>query len=202
MNLHRFARLISFALHPVVFAVLVPFLVVYKESASLLYGLKWAFIASFFLFSASSIFFLVRTPDVIKDMDNDMDISKKEHRHILYSVFALFAIIFFVVSLLFKGVFFPLSIVALGMIFGIVLSDLLNYYIKVSIHAAVVTAYIITFGVLYGLLPFFGVAWILFLIVWSRLYLKKHTTTELLAGIILGAFVTIATVYVGRHLVP
>lgn len=202
MNQHRFARLISFAFHPVIFALLVPFLVVYKESASVLYGLKWAFFSSFFLFIAGSIFFVLRPRSVVKDMDHDFDISHKENRHILYSICALFAIIFFIISLIFKGAFFSLSIVALGIILGIVLFDLLNFYIKVSVHAAIVTAYIVTFGILYGLLPFLGVAWVLLLVVWSRLYLKKHTPVELLTGVIMGASITLITVFIGRHLVP
>ena len=200
MNKHRFARLVSFAFHPVVFALLVPFLIVYKDSASILYGLKWAFFSSFFLFLSAGLFFILRPRKVALDMDQDLDISHKENRHIFYSVSALIAVVYFIISIMFKGIFFPLSILALGIILGILLFDLLNYYIKASVHAAVATAYIVTFGILYGLLPFLGVAWVLLLVIWSRLYLKKHTYTELLAGIIGGGIITLITVFISRQL--
>lgn len=202
MNKHRFARLVSFAFHPVVFAILVPFLIVYKETASVLYGLKWAFISSFFLFVAGGLFFILRPKTVVNDMDEDFDIAHKENRHMFYSIAALFAVLYLIVSLIFKGIFFPLSIVALGILLGIIFFDLLTYYIKASVHAAIVTAYSITFGMLYGFLPFLGVVWTLFLVIWSRLYLKKHTNTEILAGIIGGALITLATIFISRQLVP
>lgn len=202
MNKYRFARLVSFAFHPAVFAILVPFLVVYKESASILYGLKWAFFSSFFLFIAGGLFFILRPKAIQEDTDRDFDIAHKENRHMFYSIAALFAVLYFIISLIFKGVFFPLSIVALGILFGIILFDVLNYYIKVSVHAAVVTAYIITFGVLYGILPFLGVVWTLFLVIWSRLYLKKHTNAELLAGVLMGTVVTLATIIISRQILP
>jgi len=201
MNKHRLARLISFALHPIVFALLVPFLVVYKESASLIYGLKWTFFSSFFLFLAGGLFFFLRPKSVTEDMDRDLDISHKENRHIFYSICAFFAVIYFIISIIFKGVFFPLSNIALGLILGIITFDILNYYIKVSIHAAVVSAYIVTFYFLYGLLPFLGVAWTLPLIIWSRLYLKKHTKTELFAGVVMGIAITLVTLLIARNLI-
>lgn len=200
MNKHTFARIVSFALHPVIFAILVPFLVVYKDSANILYGLKWTFFSSFFLFLAAGLFFILYPKKRFGDIDRDFDISHKENRHIFYSICAFIAIIFFIISALFKGFFFPLSIVALGMLFGIILFDLVNYYLKISVHVAVVTAYVFTFYVLYGFLPFLGVVWVWPVIVWARLHLKKHTKKEALAGAVLGGLIVLITVFIGRQL--
>lgn len=202
MNKHRLARIISFAFHPIVFALLVPFLIVYKESASITYGLKWTFFSSFFLFLAGGLFFFLRPKSQIKDMDQDFDIAHKENRHIFYSICALISLMYFIISVIFKGVFFPLSNIALGMLLGIISFDIINYYVKISIHAAVVTAYILTFYFLYGLLPFLGVAWTLPVILWSRLYLKKHTKLELLTGVMMGASITLITIIIARVLKP
>jgi hypothetical protein len=199
MNKHLFARLISYAFHPILFAILVPFIVIYKESASLIYGLKWAFFSSFFLFIAAGLFFIIRPRNVIRDMDQDFDISHKENRHIFYSICALCGIVYFILAILFKGVFFSLSIISLGIILGIIVFDLLNYYIKVSVHVAIVTAYLVTFAALYGIIPLLGVVWILPFMIWSRLYLKKHTKKEVVAGFILGLGIPLLTVIISRQ---
>lgn len=197
MNKERFAKIVSFAMHPIVFALLVPFLVIYKQSASLLYGLKWTFFCSFFLFLVMAGLFFVRK----KEFLSDIDISDKDQRHIFYSIATLAGILFFIAALIFKGVFFPLSVVSLGIVLGVVIFDLINYYMKISIHAAIVCAYIITFGMLYGFWPFVAVSWILPLVAWSRLYLKKHTKMELIVGALAGACITLATFLIGKLLI-
>lgn len=192
----HFARLISFIFHPVFLALLIPFLFVFKETASFAYGLKWLFFSTFFLFLTAGGFYFVRP----KKFFSDFDISIKEERHMFYSIALLTAVLYFIASLLFKGILFPLSIVALGIILGIVILDIANYYMKVSIHMAVATAYTVTIAMLFGILPFLGFVWILPLMGWSRLHMHKHTDKELLAGMFLGMGVTIITFFIGRNL--
>lgn len=192
----KIAKLISFIFHPVLLALLIPFLFVFKETASFSYGLKWVFFSSFFLFLTAAGFFFVRP----KKFFSDFDISIKEERHIFYSIALFMSIIYFIVSLLFKGILFPLSIVALGIILGIVVLDIVTYYMKVSIHMTVATAYTVTIAFLFGILPFLGFVWMLPLMGWSRLSLHKHTDKELLAGMFLGLGITIITFFIGRSL--
>lgn len=192
----KIAKLISFVFHPVLLALLIPFLFVFKETANFSYGLKWLFFSSFFLFLTAGGFYFVRP----KKFFSDFDISIKEERHMFYSISLLTAVLYFIASLLFKGILFPLSIVALGIILGIVILDIMNYYMKVSIHMTVATAYTVSIAILFGIAPFFGFIWILPLMGWSRLHLHKHTDRELLAGMFLGAGVTIATFFIGRSL--
>ena len=190
------ARLISFIFHPIVFALLIPFLFVYEKTTDLAYGLKWMIFSLFFLFITLLIFYLLRP----KEFFSDFDISIKEQRHLFYSTALLTAVLYFIAALLFKGILFPLSIVALGIILGLVVFDISNYYIKVSIHMAVSTAYTVTIAMLFGLVPFFIFIWILPLMAWARLTLHKHTSKELLAGMLLGEVVTIATFLIGRNI--
>ena len=191
------ARLFSFVFHPVVFALLAPLLFVYKQTENFRYGLKWEFFSSFFLFLALAGFYLVRP----KEFFIDIDISKKEQRHIFYSISLLLSVIYFIVALVFKGILFPLSIVGLGIILGIVVFDLITYYMKISIHAAVASAYVVSIALLFGVIPFFLSLWIIFFVGWSRMKLKNHTEREVVAGILLGASITIATYLIGR-LIP
>lgn len=192
----KIAKLISFVFHPVLLALLIPFLFVFKETASFSYGLKWVFFSSFFLFLTAAGFFFVRP----KKFFSDFDISIKEERHMFYSISLLTAVLYFIASLLFKGILFPLSIVALGIILGIVVLDITTYYMKVSIHMAVASAYTVTIAMLFGAIPFLGFVWILPLMGWSRLRMDKHTDKELLAGMFLGTGITIITFFIGRSL--
>lgn len=192
----KIANLLSFVFHPVIFAIIIPFLFVYKETANVAYGLKWMIFSLFFLFVTLVIFYLLRP----KEFFSDFDISQKEQRHLFYSTALLTAVLYFIASLLFKGILFPLSIVALGIILGLVVFDILNYYMKVSIHMAVATAYCVAIGILFGIGPFFLFVWIIPCIAWARLVLQKHTDKELLAGMFLGAGVTIATFIIGKNL--
>lgn len=192
----RTAKLISFVFHPVLLALLIPFLFVFKETSSFFYGLKWVFFSSFFLFLTAAGFYFVRP----KKFFSDFDISFKEERHIFYSIALLTAVLYFIASLLFKGILFPLSIVALGIILGIVILDIANYYMKVSIHMTVLTAYTVTIAILFGIVPFFVFVWLLPLMGWSRLHMEKHTDKELVAGMFLGAGVTFVTFFIGRML--
>lgn len=190
------AKIISFILHPVVFALLIPFLFVYQQSSNFFYSLKWVFFSSFFLFLLSLGFYFVRPKEFFKDFD----ISQKEQRHIFYSLSLLVSVLYFISAILFKGILFPLSIVSLGIILGIVLLDIANYYMKVSIHMAVASAFTVTIAMLFGLSAFFTFVWILPLMAWSRISMHKHNEKEILAGMFLGTGVTLATFLVGRSL--
>ena len=193
----RIAKLISFIFHPVLLALIIPFLFVFKETANFAYGLKWLFFSTFFLFLTATGFYFVRP----KKFFSDFDISLKEERHLFYSIALLTAVLYFIAALIFKGILFPLSIVALGIILGIVVLDIATYYIKVSIHMAVVSAYTVTIAMLFGIWPFFGFVWMLPAMGWSRLKLEKHSDKELLAGMFLGTGITLVTFFLGILLI-
>ncbi len=197
MTIKRFAQLVSFVFHPAFFSLFMPFLIVHHVTGSIWYSFKWTIFSAVFLVIAFSFFTLVRP----KKFLGDLDITEKEHRHIFYSITLLTAVIYFIASLLFKGILFPLSIVSLGIILGLVSFDIVNYYMKASIHVAVVSAYVVTIAMVYGLIPFFLTIWIVLLVGWSRLYMHKHTEKEILAGMMLGTVVTLCTFFVELLLV-
>lgn len=68
----------------------------------------------------------------------------------------------------------------------LLLMQLMNYFVKSSLHVAV-NVYL---GfLLFNLNPLVGICWWIFVlaIAWSRLELKKHTTQEIVCGFIIGA---------------
>lgn len=193
---HKLAEIASIVFHPLLFILLIPFLVVYKETANVLYGLKWLIFVCFFLFASLFVFFLIQPIEFL----TDFDISQRQKRPVFYTVGLLFAILFFLVAVFLKGIFFPLTIVSLGIILGIIIFELANFYLKVSIHNAIVTAFSITFGILFGYWTFVFFAWLPILMIWSRVTLKKHTFLEALTGCILGGVVTLLTFAIAKML--
>jgi len=192
----RLAKLTSIVFHPILFIIIIPFLVVYHTTADVLYGLKWVIFAIFFLFLFLFVFFLLQPVEFL----TDFDLSQKQKRPVFYTISLLFSVVFFIAAIVLKGMFFPLTIVSLGIILGIVVFELANFYLKVSIHTAVATAFVLTFGTLYGLWAFIAFCWLPFVMVWSRVSQKKHTLLEATTGMVLGGIVTLITFALSRVL--
>lgn len=190
------AQLISVVFHPLVFALLLPFLIIYHGTKNILYGFEWMIFTSLFIFFTIAVLFYLRPLDLLKDFD----ISDQKKRPIFYTVSVIFAIAYFFIAVLFKGIFFSLSIVSLGVIVGLIIFVLVNVYIKVSIHMAVSTAYTITCFLLYGWYGLFLVFWIPPAIAWSRLVLKKHKPEEIIGGAVIGSFMPIITFAIAQLL--
>jgi membrane-associated phospholipid phosphatase len=115
----------------------------------------------------------------------DMHMSATHERHIPYLTSVIAGSIAFVIILLFDGPVLlrcltVLSVIALGAL------GLINTRWLISIHATAGAATWLIFTLVFGwrvgliLLPF------LVLVAWIRLYLKRHTVPQVLAGIALG----------------
>lgn len=191
-----FARFISFIFNPTVFFLMMPFLIVYHQTRSGFYALKWEIFSFLFLFLGIVLFFVGR----LKGTFSDEDVSKREERYRLYIMSYLLAFIYFIASIFFKGISFPLSIISFGIIFGILIFNLVNYRIKASIHMAVASAFVITVGVLYGWVFSLFILWIIPLVLWARIISKKHSIKEAVLGGILGIGITLITALIGKQL--
>ncbi len=185
----KIAQVISLIFHPVIFLLLTPFIIVYHQSLDFDDGLKWVIFSAVFLFLGLFTFFFLRPAQFI----TDFDISKRENRPLFYTVALCFALLYFFVSVILKGIFFPLSLVALGIIFGIIIFEGANFYLKVSVHSALAAAYVVTVGLLYGFTAFFLICWIPLAVAWARLTLKKHARREVLCGIVIGILIPLIT---------
>lgn len=183
------AKFISFLFHPVIFATLAPFLVIYHTTKNIIYGFEWTAFSFLFVLAVLFVLYIVRPKDFFKDFD----ISKKEKRPLFYSISFFFAVLYFGIAVFIKSIFFPLSVVSLGIIMGIVIFEFINNYIKISVHAAVSSAFAITIALLYGFFPFIFVFWIPFSVSWSRFILKKHTKQEIVSGLAVGCMITLLT---------
>lgn len=190
---YRFAEFLSLLFHPVVFFFVMPFFVVYRQTASPWSAMKWMLFSSLFIDIGIVLLLLGRWRGIF----SDLDISKREERTTFYLFALLLALLYLIAALFFKGILFPLSLVALGILCGIPLFFLMNRYVKASIHVGIATSFIITMVVMYGNMLFFFLWWIYPCVVWSRLVLKKHTIPEVIAGTFLGGAITGITLLLG-----
>lgn len=86
----------------------------------------------------------------------------------------------------------PLLAVFTGGLISISLGMMITYYWKISMHSALITFFVAMLLFLYGL-KIWPAVLLIPLIFWSRLYLNRHTISQLLAGMILASLVLIGT---------
>lgn len=194
--MNNLAKIISLVFHPVVFFLAIPFLIVYHQDSNFLYALKWEIFSFIFV---SLVIVLLIWAKWRKIFSNE-DITERKERYDLYLLLWIFAVLYLVVVLGFKGINFSLSLVSFGVVVGIILFAVFNYFIKISIHAAVSCAFIITVSLLYGRMGFVSTVWIIPAVFWSRSWLKRHTLKEIFVGGFLGSFITFAIFRIAEFL--
>jgi len=125
---------------------------------------------------------------LIKKMNTDLDITDRTKRTMPLILAICSYLLGFLVLLWFGA---PAIVSVLMLVYGTntLLILIINFYWKISIHAMGIAgptaAFIFTFGlvgVIIGLIiPF---------VMWSRLKLKKHTLSQVIAGSVLGLLLT------------
>lgn len=189
----RLALIISYLFHPLILFLVMPYLILNRQYSSM-YAFKWVMFSSLFTSVAVAMILVGRA----KGFFSDDDISRKEERYRFFHFAIVLGVVYLAAALFFKGSAFPLSIVAFGILFGIICFDLINHVTKASIHVGVACAFVITTSVLYKGHVVFFLAWMIPLVIWSRLFLKRHTGIEAIAGGTLGSIVTVLTLYLGK----
>lgn len=182
------ANLLSYIFHPVILVLLMPYLFIYRQTGSDLYALKWEIFSSLFIFFGVVLVFLGRRRGVFKE------------RYEFYTLLWILAFLYLAAASFLKGIFSPLSIVALGIALGILVFIIVNRYIKASIHMAVVCAWVVSMGILYGRGAFLVTFWMVPLVLWARVASKNHLLNEALLGGVLGVVITLLTFLIGRQL--
>ncbi len=190
------AHLISTIFHPIVFAVLFPFLLIYHQTGDFFSATRWMIFSVAFIIMTGFTFLVVRPDEVL----HDFDVSKREKRPVFYGIMIVFSSLYFLAAFILRGIFYPLSIVALGIIVGIGLFDLVNTRVKASVHGGVVAAYMVTMTIFYGYFGLLATLPLPILMAWSRISLKKHTPVEYISGVFLGCIITIGTFVLGKAL--
>ena len=180
----RIAEIISLVANPFLLIVPVPYLLVYRVTYDNIYALYWTAVSIVFLIGVG--LFVIYA--VKKGMFSDFDVSRREQRSLLFITIGIASILYLVVLVIADG---PqvLYLAILGFLLSIVAIAVINTRIKASIHIATITALILLFWFLYGV----NFVFILLvpLVAWSRITVRKHTISEVVAGSIIGGGLTL-----------
>lgn len=190
------AKLLSYIFNPIIFFVLMPYLVVYQQTGNSLYALKWGVFSVCFIVLGLLIVVVGRK----RGHFSDFDLSKREERSKFYLLLWPLLIVYVISSIFFKGILFPLSIISVGIVVGLLMYEFINTKIKASIHVGVAVAFVVAVGILYGWQYFLFTVWIVPVIAWSRMILKRHTIQEVVMGAGLGIVITAITTIIAKLL--
>jgi len=121
---------------------------------------------------------------------SNFDVSKRRQRFLLYQVVIFLAAIFYLVGR-FVGVSDTMLQFSLLFLIFIIILEIINTKIKASVHIASITILSLAaleyyrgiFVLLLILIPLLG---------WSRVYTKRHTVKEVIAGFLIGMLIVIA----------
>lgn len=188
------ARIISFLLHPSFIAILATFLIVYKNTSSVLQAFEWSVVATVF---ASAIFGF-EYYGVKKGIFSNFDVSKRTQRTPLF---------IFVISLLFLFIFmlvvlrgpFQLVMGAICLTASLVIFLVVNSRIKASVHVAGMTSFLLSMGIIFGGYVYLGLL-LVPVIAWARVKIHRHTIPEVIVGGALGIFLTLTSYLVIQYL--
>lgn len=193
MNLF-IAHLLSYLFNPLLFFLLMPYLVVLKQTNDTFVALKWTMFSALFVGAGLLIVLIGK----IRGTFSDFDLSKRKERAKFYILLWPLLICYVIAAFLFRGMFFSLSIIAIGIVIGLVLFELVNRKIKASIHIGVAVAFAMAIGILFGWVYFGITILIVPLLAWARLILKRHTIEEVFTGAFLGTIITSVTVMLAK----
>lgn len=189
-----FALLVSYVLNPVVITAFAPYLIVYKSTHSNYYALKWELFSFFYL--GIAVAFLIY--GVKKGFFSDLDVSKRKERNRLYLFMGVLSIVYLWSLLYFKAPF-ALVIAVLCVIFGVIVMSAVNRYIKASLHLAVISAFVFSLAIWYNTWFFWGI-FLIPLVAWARIEIRRHTLPETIVGSMIGMSLTVLTYVIVEYI--
>lgn len=179
------ARFISFIFNPIILLIFVPLFLLYKVDNDLNYALTWTAYTFFFLLAMTLfIRYMVR-----KGIFTNMDVSKREQRPLLFGM-SMILITFYLGGLFLLDGPKILIIITIGIMIGIILSSIINTRLKASMHVSTISALIFALAIVYNgyyLLSLFLIP----LVAWARLKIKRHTLPETVVGGLLGILLSL-----------
>lgn len=147
-----------------------------------LQGLLWAAVYGFWVSLVPILFVAhrLRTGKI-----SDLHMNTTQERRLPYIVSVAAALIALVLIALFNGpdLLFCLSIFS---VVELTILGVINDFWKISIHATSIAAAAIIVGVVYGVVYGLLLLPLVILVSWLRLYLRRHSVTQVAAGLALG----------------
>lgn len=176
----KLAKTISAFSHPVVvFPVSVPF---FAFQVELTQNQIFSLLPALFVLAAPLLYFIYALK---RGKISDWEVTERRERYALY----LLSLVCGGLGLWLLRPFGSQTLITVALIFYLlgIFVTLVNFFWKISAHAAGITTGSLTFNLLLGQSPLFY--FLIPMVVWGRYAEKKHTPSQLLAGVLLGAVV-------------
>ena len=189
------AKIIAFIFNPLVILIPVPYFLVNESGGNPRYSLEWMLVSFVYIF----IFFLFILFGMKVGFFSDLDVSKRKERFLLFSFAILLTILYLLILYLFRA---PeiLFIGAFSVAIGLSIVEIVNRYIKASIHTATLSA--LFTGLVLAENWLFLLGFILIpVIAWSRIKTKNHTPKETFVGFVLGVVIMVLIYSLFRYIV-
>lgn len=194
--IHFGAVWLSLLFHPFVISVLVLFLVQLLSGYPVVVALGWTALSFAIVILPLLTFLLIR---VRAGRYQDMDVSIREDRHLLYGFSGIsFILLIALLALLQAPLIVQRSLQAalLAVALGAVINRLAT---KLSLHALAMAG---SSSILFSVSPLAGLILgvISLLVGWSRIYLRRHTLLEVVLGWLVGILAVATWLVISAHL--
>lgn len=190
-----FAKTVSTIVSPVLILAVLPYIFVLKTTSSSSTALFWTFFSWIFLL----VFFVVLLLGIEKGYFSDLDVSKRSQRPLLFT-FSIGLSLFYTVFLYFLKAPAILFVALFGLIFGLILMELVNRVTKASVHVATVSAFATSLVLGFG--PFYIISFVLVpLVAWARIKTHNHTKSQTIIGAAMGILITLIVYVIFKYIV-
>ena len=181
-GLIKFARIYSNVVSPPVMFAVLGLVIAIWAAGTLREAIGWWMIYGFFASLAPIIFvaFLLRSGRIA-----ELHMSNTGERHLPYISAFIFAIMGFAILTFLDG---PeaLRCLALFNVVELTALGIINAFWLISLHSTGIMATMTIVWLLFGVVPALFVLPVVISVVWVRLYLKRHTPAQVVAGLGLG----------------
>lgn len=147
-------------------------------------GFIWALVYGFFVSLAPIllVLYLLKTGRI-----TELHMSNTSERHIPYISAVIFSAIAYLILHLNNGPELLMQLTVFNMI-ELATLGVINIFWLISIHATGIMATLVLVGLIFGWVPaLLIVGPFVIAVCWVRLYLKRHTPGQIIAGLLLGA---------------
>ncbi len=190
-----FAKTVSTIVSPVLILAVLPYIFVLKTTSSSSIALFWTFFSWIFLL----VFFVVLLLGIEKGYFSDIDVSKRTQRPLLFT-FSIGLSLFYTVFLYFLKAPVILFVALFGLIFGLILMELVNRVTKASVHVATVSAFATSLVLGFG--PLYIISFVLVpLVAWARIKTHNHTKSQTIIGATMGILITLIVYVIFKYIV-
>jgi membrane-associated phospholipid phosphatase len=156
-------------------------------------GLAWATIYGLLVSLAPILFvlYLLKTGRI-----TELHMSDTRERHLPYLSAFFFSAVTFGLVTLFQGPELMRCLTVFNMV-ELALLGIINIFTLISIHTTGVMASMIVVGLVFGWAASLLVLPFVITISWVRLYLKRHTPAQIVAGLVLGVVSVVSLTLIG-----